>query len=186
MNFEGTINALIATIDVKDHYTCSHSEHVARWSSVIAETLGVEENETRKIQQAAHMHDIGKIGIDERILNKDDVLTSEEYSEMKKHPEIGASIIRHVPFLIDVVPVIRHHHERFDGKGYPDGLGGENIPLGARIVMVADAIDAMMHARPYRNSLPQKKIYQELEENAGTQFDPGIVKVLLKNGFLQK
>ncbi len=91
-----------------------------------------------------------------------------------------------MPFLIDVVPVIRHHHERFDGKGYPDGLGGENIPLGARIVMVADAIDAMMHARPYRNSLPQKKIYQELEENAGTQFDPGIVKVLLKNGFLQK
>jgi response regulator RpfG family c-di-GMP phosphodiesterase len=186
LNFEGTVKALIATIDVKDHYTCSHSEKVAKWSSVIADELGVVSSEKRQVVQSAHMHDIGKIGIDEQILNKEDSLSDAEYTEMKKHPEIGASIIMHVPFLVDVVPVIRHHHERFDGKGYPDGIQGETIPLGARIVMIADAIDAMMHARPYRDSLPKEKIYQELEDNAGTQFDPEMVNVLLKNGIIRK
>jgi response regulator RpfG family c-di-GMP phosphodiesterase len=184
INFEGTINALITTIDVKDRYTCSHSEHVAKWSSEIARSLGFTEGECDKIQKAAHMHDIGKIGIDERILNKDGSLTMEEYHEMKRHPEIGTSIVRQVPLLEYAIPVILNHHERFDGKGYPEGLTGETIPLTARIVIIADAIDAMMHARPYRGSLAMDKILSELEDNAGTQFDPGIVDMIFRKKML--
>jgi putative nucleotidyltransferase with HDIG domain len=184
VNFEGTLNALIMTIDVKDHYTCSHSDHVARWSSEIARVLGMSEQEVQKIRQAATMHDIGKIGIDERILNKEDTLTLEEYQEMKKHPAIGASIVQQVPILEYAVPIILYHHERFDGKGYPECIGGDVVPLNARIVMIADAIDSMMHARPYRNRLPMEKVVSELEENAGTQFDPGLVDLILKSNIL--
>lgn len=184
INFEGTINALITTIDVKDHYTCSHSEHVAKWSSQIAGALALSGIECDKIQKAAHMHDIGKIGIEEKILNKDGSLTREEYEEMKKHPTIGTAIVSHVPLLEYGIPVILNHHERYDGRGYPEGLRGDEIPLNARIVIIADAIDAMMHARPYRGSLPMKKIVSELEENAGTQFDPEIVEVILQKEML--
>jgi HD-GYP domain-containing protein (c-di-GMP phosphodiesterase class II) len=130
------------------------------------------------------MHDIGKIGIDERILNKDGSLTMDEYHEMKKHPEIGTSIVKQVPLLEYAIPVILNHHERFDGKGYPEGLTGETIPLSARIVIIADAIDAMMHARPYRDSLAMDKILSELEDNAGTQFDPGIVDMIFREKLL--
>jgi HD-GYP domain-containing protein (c-di-GMP phosphodiesterase class II) len=105
---------------------------------------------------------------------------------MKKHPEIGASIVQQIPFLESAVPVILYHHERYDSTGYPEGLKGEAIPLNARIVMIADAIDSMMHARPYRNSLPIEKVLSELESNAGTQFDPDIVSLILKKRILQK
>ena len=180
MGYEGTVKALILTIDAKDHYTFDHSEHVARLSSEIANILNLPSNIIDKIEKAANMHDIGKIGVDEMILRKNGRLTPEEFFEIKKHPEIGARIVRQVPFLEDVVPVILYHHERYDGKGYPEGLKGENIPLHARIVMVADAIDSMMHARPYRGSLPMEKVFKELEENIGTQFDPVIVELILK------
>jgi response regulator RpfG family c-di-GMP phosphodiesterase len=186
MNFEGTIKALIKTIDVKDHYTCSHSEHVANWSSLIADTLNLTDDEKNKIRQAANMHDIGKIGIKGLILNKAGSLTTEEYDEMKKHPEIGASIIKQVPFLNYALPIILYHHERFDGKGYPEGIAGNMVPLSARIVIIADAIDSMMHARPYRNMLPMEKVLKELEDNAGTQFDPEIIDLILKNNLLQQ
>jgi putative nucleotidyltransferase with HDIG domain len=184
INFEGTLKALIMTIDVKDRYTCSHSEHVAKWSSIITRMLEMTDNEEHTIRRAASMHDIGKIGIEERILNKDGALTDAEFNEMKKHPEIGASIVQQIPFLEDAVPVILYHHERFDGKGYPEGITGEAIPLNARIVMIADAIDSMMHARPYRNHLPIEKVLSELEENAGTQFDPDLVSIILKKKIL--
>ncbi len=184
MNFEGTLKALIKTIDAKDRYTSSHSEQVAEWSWTIARALNMTEKEGNKIKKAANMHDIGKIGIDERILRKDDTLTPEEYEEMKKHPVIGASIVREVPFLSYAVPVILYHHERYDGKGYPEGISGEVIPLSSRIVMIADAVDAMMHARPYRDKLPMEKVLKELEENAGTQFDPTIINIVLRNKIL--
>jgi response regulator RpfG family c-di-GMP phosphodiesterase len=180
MAYEGTVKALILTIDAKDHYTFDHSEHVARLSCAIADVLDFPKNVRDKLEQAANMHDIGKIGIDETILKKKGRLTPEESIAMSKHPEIGATIVQQVPFLEDAVPVILHHHERFDGRGYPKGLKGEEIPLTARIVMVADAIDAMMRARPYRGSLAMEKVLRELRDNAGTQFDPMIVDIILK------
>lgn len=179
MCYEGTVKALILTIDAKDHYTFDHSEHVARLSSSIAEVLSLPKNVKGKIEHAAVIHDIGKIGVDEKILRKRGPLTAEEFAEIKKHPEIGTTIVQSVPFLEDAVPVILYHHERYDGKGYPEGLKGEKIPLNSRIVMVADAIDAMMHARPYRKSLPMDKVLSELRDNAGTQFDPAIVDLIL-------
>jgi HD-GYP domain-containing protein (c-di-GMP phosphodiesterase class II) len=179
MCYEGTVKALILTIDAKDHYTFDHSEHVARLSSSIAAVLNLSKNVKGKIEHAAVIHDIGKIGVDEKILRKKGSLTAEEFAEIKKHPEIGTTIVQSVPFLEDAVPVILYHHERYDGKGYPEGLKGEKIPLNSRIVMVADAIDAMMHARPYRKSLPMDKVLSELRDNAGTQFDPAIVDLIL-------
>lgn len=180
MSYEGTVKALIMTIDAKDHYTFAHSEHVARLSTLIADALGLTKNVKDKIKNAASIHDIGKIGIDENILRKKGSLTADEFSEIKKHPGIGAAIVQSVPFLEDAVPVILHHHERYDGKGYPEGLKGEEIPLNARIVMVADAVDAMRNARPYRDSLSMDTILGELINNAGTQFDPLIADLILK------
>jgi putative nucleotidyltransferase with HDIG domain len=178
--YEGTVKALILTIDAKDHYTYAHSNRVARLSFSLAEGIGLSRNMREKIEHAAAIHDIGKIGVDENILRKEGYLTPEEYEAMKKHPEIGATIVQSVPFLEDAIPVILYHHERFDGKGYPEGLKGEQIPLTARIVMVADAIDAMMRSRPYKDSLPVDKVLNELRNNAGTQFDPMIVDAILK------
>lgn len=179
LSYEGTVKALILTIDAKDHYTFDHSEHVARLSAEIGNVLNLSGDSVDRLGRAANMHDIGKIGIDEMILRKNGQLTPDEFLEVKKHPEIGATIVEQVPFLQDAIPVILHHHERYDGKGYPMGLKGEEIPLHARIIVVADAIDAMMHARSYRDSLPMQKVFFELEHNAGTQFDPMIVDLVL-------
>ncbi|HDH50649.1 MAG TPA: HD domain-containing protein, partial [Nitrospirae bacterium] len=153
----------------------------SRMSSTIADVLGLSKEAREKIEHAAAIHDIGKIGIDERILKKQGPLTDEEFSDMKQHPEIGTSIVQSVPLLEDAIPVILHHHERYDGNGYPAGLKGAAIPLNARIVIVADAVDAMMRARPYRGSLPMEKVLSELRDNAGTQFDPAIVDIILKD-----
>ncbi len=178
--YEGTVNALILTIDAKDHYTYNHSNRVAKLSSLLAKELAVPDKMIKEIVNAASIHDIGKIGIEENILKKNGKLTLDEYTEIKKHPAIGARIVQSVPFLEDAIPVILHHHERYDGKGYPNGITGEQIPLSARIVMVADAVDAMMSARPYRDALTINKVLSELQENAGTQFDPEITNVILK------
>ena len=180
MSYEGTVKALILTIDAKDHYTFNHSEHVARLSSAIAGALDISKDVRDKLEQAALMHDIGKIGVNEVILRKNGELTQEEFDEIKKHPVIGATIVQQVPFLEHAVQVILYHHERFDGKGYPKGLKGEEIPLTARIVMIADAIDSMMRARPYRNALAMEKVLSELRDYAGIQFDPLIVDLILK------
>lgn len=180
ISYEGTVKALILTIDAKDHYTFNHSEHVARLSSAIAAELDISKDARDKLEQAALMHDIGKIGVDEVILRKDGELTQEEFDEIKKHPVIGATIVQQVPFLEHAVQVILYHHERFDGKGYPKGLKGEEIPLTARIVMIADAIDSMMRARPYRNALPMEKVLRELRDYTGIQFDPLIADLILK------
>jgi putative nucleotidyltransferase with HDIG domain len=179
VSYEGTVRALILTIDAKDHYTYDHSEHVARLSTEIANALGLERNVQNKLKQAALMHDIGKIGVDEFILRKKGPLTEEEFTEMKKHPVIGTRIIQEIPFLADALPVIRHHHEFFDGNGYPDGLRNEEIPLTARIVVVADAVDSMMRDRPYRDAFEMEKVYRELKDNAGIQFDPEIAELIL-------
>jgi putative nucleotidyltransferase with HDIG domain len=178
--YDGTVRALNLTIDAKDHYTYNHSGRVVRLASALADGLGLPENEKEQLELAAAIHDIGKIGVDEKILNKAGSLTKEEYDDMKRHPEIGARIIESVPFLKDAVPVIYSHHEKYDGTGYPSGLRADTIPLKARIVMVADAVDSMMHNRPYRKSLPMEKVMSELRDNSGIQFDPMVAELILK------
>lgn len=181
MCYEGTVNALILAIDAKDHYTSDHSENVARLSSLIAEVFGFSKDVRDKLKQAAIIHDIGKIGVDEAILRKKGTLTPEEFAEIKRHPEIGARIVKAIPFLEETFQIILHHHERFDGTGYPKGLKGDEIPLCVRIVTIADAIDAMIHDRPYRNRLPTEEILKELKNGAGTHFDPAIVEAVLRS-----
>ena len=179
--YDGTIKALIYAIDAKDHYTFDHSEHVAKLSSIIAEGVGFPKLTKEKLQHAAIMHDIGKIGISEQLLRKDSLLTRDEHIEMRKHPNIGAKIVNAVPFLDDTVEVILYHHERFDGTGYPEGLKGDKIPLTARIVAIADTVDAMMRDRPYRKALSYSQLIDELKKGSGTQFDPEIVTLIIDN-----
>lgn len=185
MCYEGTVNALILAIDAKDHYTSDHSENVARLSNLIAETLGMPEDERERLRQAAIIHDIGKIGIDEAILKKKGPLTPDEFAEIKKHPEIGARIVNAVPFLEEAAQIILYHHEKYDGTGYPAGLKGEEIPLPVRVVTIADVVDAMMHDRPYRGRIPMDEIIAKLKENAGTHFDPFIVELILRKKLLK-
>ena len=178
--YEGTVKALILTIDAKDRYTYNHSNRVAQLATFIAEAMGVKDKTIKEIEHAASIHDIGKIGIEEHILRKNGHLTPDEYEEIKKHPSIGVRIVQSIPFLEDAVPVILHHHERYDGKGYPSGMKGEDVPLSARIVVVADAVDAMMSSRSYRNALSTDRVMYELSSNSGTQFDPAIVDIILQ------
>ncbi len=174
-----TIRALAAAIDAKDPYTKGHSERVTQTSIALARELNLPEREIDNLEYAALLHDIGKIGIDERILGKNDGLTSEEFKRIKEHTIMGAKIVKPVDFLKDSYKAIYHHHERYDGDGYPDGLKGEDIPISARIIAVADAYDAMGSDRPYRKKLKQDKIMKELTEQFGKQFDPEVVKALI-------
>lgn len=186
MCYDGTVKALILAIDAKDHYTSDHSENVSRLSSLIAESLGMPKDIRDELSQAALIHDIGKIGVDEAILRKKGALTAEELAELRKHPEIGARIVSAVPFLEKTSQIILYHHEAYDGSGYPEGFRGEEIPLPVRIISIADAIDAMKHDRPYRNRLLMGSIMQELKNGAGSQFDPFIVDLIFKRKILEK
>ena len=179
-SYFSTVQALAKAIEVKDPYTHGHSERVTEYALMIADALQLEERERQKLKYAATLHDIGKIGIAGRVLNKPGSLTDEEYSHVKTHPELGDSIIEPVEFLQGPRPIILHHHEHYDGKGYPVGLKGKDIPLCARILSVADAFEAMRSDRPYRRALPLEKARRELMRNAGTQFDPEIVKIFLE------
>lgn len=178
-SYYSTIRALARAIEVKDPYTHGHSERVTEYALIIAEAMRLDEREKQKLKYAATLHDIGKIGIAGRVLNKPGALTEEEYSHVKTHPLLGDSIIEPVEFLQEPRPIILHHHERYDGKGYPDGLKGEDIPLCARILSVADAFEAMRSDRPYRRALPLAEAVEELKRNGGTQFDPRVVRVFL-------
>lgn len=173
-----TIRVLAAAIDTKDPYTKGHSERVTQTSVALARELNLPDREIDNIEYAALLHDIGKIGIEERILGKNDGLTSEEFKRIKEHTIMGAKIIKPVEFLKDSYKAIYHHHERYNGDGYPDGLKGEDIPISSRIITVADAYDAMGSDRPYRKKLSKDKIMKELKEQSGKQFDPEVVKAL--------
>jgi putative nucleotidyltransferase with HDIG domain len=173
------IRALASTVDAKDHYTLGHSQKVSEYSVHIAEELKFSERDIEIIKYAALLHDIGKIAIPDDIIKKPSKLTEEEFEIVKKHPAIGAKIIKEMESLSPMVPIILHHHERFDGKGYPDGLKGEEIPIGARIVHVADAFDTMVSARSYRDMLPPQLAISELRKNAGLQFDPVVVDTFI-------
>ncbi len=174
-----TIRALAAAIDAKDPYTKGHSERVAKMALALAQELNLPEREIEKIEYTALLHDIGKIGVDERILGKDDGLTDEEFKNIKEHTITGAKIIEPIDFLKDLYEAIYHHHERYDGDGYPNGIKEKDIPLSARIIAVADAYDAMGSDRPYRKKLSQDKIMKELTEQSGKQFDPEVVKAII-------
>ena len=174
-----TIRALAAAIDAKDPYTKGHSERVAETSIALAQELNLSDKDIENIEYTALLHDIGKIGITDNILGKKSSLTDKEFDKIKEHTVMGAKIIEPVDFLKNSYKAIYHHHEKYNGKGYPDGLKEKDIPLLARIIAVADAYDAMGSDRPYRKKLNKDKILNELKDQAGKQFDPEIVKALL-------
>lgn len=167
-----TIYALTAAVDAKDHYTFSHSENVSNLATQLAIAIGLDAEHVEMIRQAGLLHDIGKIGIPEAILTKTARLTNEEYTIMKSHVENSIAMIRHLPSLDYVIPIATSHHERYDGKGYPRGLAGEDIPVGGRCLGVADAFDAMVSRRPYKDPMPIPDALNEIERNLGKQFDP--------------
>ncbi|MCR5491530.1 MAG: HD-GYP domain-containing protein [Bacilli bacterium] len=174
------ISAFATAIDEKDRYTGGHSSRVAKYSCMIAEKMGMDKKQIEKIWRQALLHDIGKIGVPDAILNKAGKLTDEEFAAIKTHPKIGGDILSKITENPDLLIGARWHHERFDGKGYPDGIKGEEIPLEARIIGVADSYDAMTSNRSYRPYLAQQIVRSEVEKNAGTQFDPEIAKVMLE------
>ena len=176
-----TIYALTAAIDAKDHYTFGHSQRVAKYSSAIAEKAGAPKEEVETIRQAALLHDIGKIGIPETesILTKYSKLEDHEYETMKMHVDMSITIIKYLPSFNHVIPAVMGHHERWDGKGYPRRIKGENIPFSARCIAIADAFDAITSNRHYKTHLSVEYAIDEIERNAGTQFDPYLARVFV-------
>lgn len=174
------ISALAKTIDAKDRYTNGHSERVAEYARMLAAEMGKSKQEQEQIYNIGMLHDIGKIGISEEIINKTTKLTEEEYHIIKTHPLIGANILENISEMPEIAIGARWHHERYDGKGYPDGLKGEDIPEIARIIAIADAYDAMASNRSYRKVLPQSTVRNEIQKGRGTQFDPEIADLMLR------
>jgi len=174
------IYALAATVDAKDHHTYGHSRKVSDYAVALAEALHLPQDKIATIRAASLLHDIGKVGIPDSILSKEGALTDEEWEPVRAHPQLGVEILRHVIDLVNCLPAILHHHERYDGKGYPSGLKGENIPVEARILAIADAYDAMTSPRPYREQLTSQEALDELKRCAGTQFGPELVDVFCK------
>lgn len=178
--FISSIYALAATIDAKDHYTYGHSSNVSVLSAAIAKEAGFTETQIETVKNAGLLHDIGKVGIPESVLSKPGFLTPDEYEVMQGHVIQSINIIKHIPNLIDTVPIVISHHERYDGKGYPRGIKGDNIPILGRVICIADSFDAMTTDRPYRKGLSLEEAISELKENSGKQFDPGLVDIFLK------
>ncbi|HBE06551.1 MAG TPA: hypothetical protein DCY85_08710, partial [Firmicutes bacterium] len=179
-NYFATIKALASSIEAKDRYTKGHSERVTRLALALGERMGLTQEELEELKYGGLLHDIGKIGIPEYILNKPYDLTTEELAEIKKHPLIGEEIISSVAFLQEIAPYIRSHHERCDGQGYPDGLKSTQLGLGVRILSVCDAFDAMSTDRPYRQAMSFENCKKELLLQAGAQFDLEVVNTLIK------
>jgi putative nucleotidyltransferase with HDIG domain len=175
----GTLQALIKAVDAKDSYTAHHSLGVTDLAAATGRRIGLSGDELRLLERAALLHDIGKIGVPEAVLLKPGALDAGEYLTVQEHSDMGARIIESIPFLKDLVPVVRYHHERWDGSGYPHFLSGERIPLLARVLAVADAFEAMTSDRPYRRAMDVPDAVAELRRNAGSQFDPRIVEALL-------
>jgi HD-GYP domain-containing protein (c-di-GMP phosphodiesterase class II) len=176
----GIAGTLVEALEAKDPYIKEHLRAVSNLALRIGSEISLPQGQMEALTSGAMLHDLGKIGIPDRILQKSGRLTEDEYAEIKRHPMLGVSILTPVRELAPALPAIRHHHERFDGKGYPDGLRGEDIPLIARVVSVADAFDSMVRARPYGYGISRKAALGEIEENSGTQFDPRIVRALLE------
>jgi putative nucleotidyltransferase with HDIG domain len=178
--FLSSIRALAEAIDAKDPYTRGHSERVARYASAIAEEMDLTAEEVEKVRLAALLHDVGKIGVDDRIIRKPTALTEEEFEVMKTHPAKGAAIMGAIPQLADVIPGMKHHHEKWEGGGYPDSLIGEQIPMQARIVTVADTFDAMTTTRPYQKAMEIGYVVERVKSFSGVRYDPVVVGAFLR------
>ena len=175
-----SIFAFAKTLELRDHYTGEHTENTVHYSTSIAKAMGLSLEDIENIRQASILHDLGKVGVSDKILHKKTKLTKREFEEIKRHPQIAADIIRPVHFLHDIIPLILYHHERWDGKGYPSGLMGTEIPIGARIISVADVYQALTSKRPYRKAFSESEAIRMIKEGYGTQFDPEVVNVFMK------
>ena len=178
--FLHVVKSLADAIDAKDSYTNGHSGRVAEYSREIAKRFGYTQKEQSDIYMMGLLHDVGKIGVRDEVINKPGKLTDEEFEEIKKHPVIGSQILSNIQEMPSLSTGARWHHERYDGTGYPDGLAGNDIPEAARIIAVADAYDAMTSYRSYHNVMPQEKVKEEFKRCSGTQFDPRFADIMIK------
>jgi len=188
-SFFQVIESFARVIDTKDPYTRGHSERVAQYVEDLGKKAGLSPIRVPRLVQAAKLHDVGKLGIPEAILQKPGRLTAREYDQIKTHPEQGEELLNNIEMLDDLLHIIRHHHERYDGKGYPDGRKGEEIPFEARLLTLADAYDCMTTDRIYRRALSKEEVLEELERCSGTQFDPRLTRILidmLNNGYYER
>jgi HD-GYP domain-containing protein (c-di-GMP phosphodiesterase class II) len=181
--FFGTLRALSASIDAKDQYTRGHSERVGLLASKMAAALGMDKSMIEQYRIAGLVHDVGKIGVPESVLSKPSRLTDEEYAQIKRHPEIGHDILKDIPAMRPILPGVLWHHERWDGRGYPHNVAGEDIPMVARVLALGDTFDAMSSTRAYRPALVRGKVLDEIRKGAGTQFDPALVPIFLELDF---
>lgn len=172
---EQAVKSMLKALDAKDHYTYGHSMRVAFYSISLGQEMGLSEDELYDLEMAALFHDIGKIGVPDSVLLKPSRLTEEEFDEMKLHPSKSWEILKDFEVFQDVARYAKHHHERYDGRGYPDALKGEEIPFFSRIILIADTFDAMTSTRPYRKGLSYDVAFSELQEFSGSQFDPDLV-----------
>jgi putative nucleotidyltransferase with HDIG domain len=179
-SYNETLHALVKALDTRDNETGGHSERVTLIALSIAQQMNLDEKQIQQIHWGALLHDVGKIGIPDNILRKPGKLTEEEWKIMRSHPQTGYEMLKGIPFLAPALDVVLHHHERFDGSGYPSGLAGKDIPLSARIFTIADTFDAMTNDRPYRKAFALEIALDEIQKCANTQFDPEIVNVFLK------
>jgi len=188
-SYDSIVAVLCAALDLRDNVTSGHAQRVSELASVVAWQMGLRKEEVRQIEKAAILHDIGKIGVADAVLAKPGPLDDTEWAEMRRHPELGCGMLQGIDFLKDATEIVYAHHEYYDGSGYPRGLKGDEIPLGARIFAVVDAYDAITSYRPYRKAQPHCKAVEEIMRNNGTQFDPVVVRAFLgaeKQGLLEE
>jgi len=171
-----SIQALVKLVEMRDPYTKKHSMKVSSVAVKLAKHMGLSKQYIETVRLAAILHDIGKLGVKEEILLKESTLTHDEYKAVKEHPSFGVDIIKPIPFLSEILPIIRHHHENFDGTGYPDCLKGEEIPLGSRIISIADVYDALMSDRAYRKAYDADKVMQMMKKEKGKKFSPEVLE----------
>lgn len=181
IDYHEIIDCIVSALDAKDPYTAGHSQRVSDMALVVCQLLGLNKESTQKIHIAAHLHDIGKIGVPDVILNKTEPLNEEEWKAIKRHPQIGAEILSKSVHLNELKDIVISHHERFDGQGYPTGLKAEKIPVGARIIAICDSIDAMTSNRYYRKAYSLEYCYNEIERNLGIMYDPMIGSYVLEH-----
>lgn len=179
--YHDLVERVVAALETKDHFTADHSLRVSDMAEQACRSLGLTDEQTEMIHMAAHVHDIGKIGVPDAVLTKPGTLNDEEWASIRQHPRIGAEILGQAAELSEIAGIVRHHHEKWNGQGYPDGLKEYEIPLGSRIIAVCDSIDSMLSERPYRRPLSQQACREEILRNSGVMYDPDIVERIVRD-----